>query len=177
MVSSPLISRFGITCRFSFYEQADMEAIVRRSAKILEIPIDSNAEVLLASCARGTPRVANRLLRRMRDFAQVRGTGTITKDLVSQSLDKLEIDALGLERYDREILRIIAERYNGGPVGAETLAISVGEAVDTLEDYYEPYLIQIGLLQRTPRGRMITEAAYQHLGLKRNIHGNDGLLF
>jgi Holliday junction DNA helicase RuvB len=177
MVSSPLISRFGISCRFSFYEQSDMEAIVRRSAGILSVPIERDAASLLASCARGTPRVANRLLRRMRDFAQVLGEGKVTRDVVSRGLEKLEIDALGLERYDREILRTIAERYAGGPVGAETLAISVGEAVDTLEDYYEPYLIQAGLLQRTPRGRVVTAAGYEHLGLHRNGNGNDGLLF
>ena len=177
MVSSPLISRFGISCRFSFYGQDDMEAIVRRSAGILDVAIDRDAAALLASCARGTPRVANRLLRRMRDFAQVAGKGRVTREVVALGLEKLEIDALGLERYDREILRTIAERYQGGPVGAETLAISVGEAVDTLEDYYEPYLIQAGLLQRTPRGRVITSAGYRHLGLDRNVNGNDGLLF
>jgi holliday junction DNA helicase RuvB len=177
MVSSPLISRFGISCRFSFYEQSDMEAIVRRSAGILNVPIERDAAALLASCSRGTPRVANRLLRRMRDFAEVTGDGKVTKAVVSRGLEKLEIDALGLERYDREILRTIAERYQGGPVGAETLAISVGEAVDTLEDYYEPYLIQAGLLQRTPRGRVVTSAAYEHLGLDRKANGNDGLLF
>ncbi len=177
MVSSPLISRFGISCRFSFYEQADIEAILRRSAGILNVAIDPDAAALLASCARGTPRVANRLLRRMRDFAQVAGKDRVTRDVVAAGLGKLEIDSLGLERHDRDILRTIAERYQGGPVGAETLAISVGEAVDTLEDYYEPYLIQAGLLQRTPRGRMVTGAAYEHLGLKRNGNGNDGLLF
>jgi Holliday junction DNA helicase RuvB len=167
-VSSPLIGRFGITCRFSFYEQSDMEAILRRSAGILGVMIDEDAAGLLASSARGTPRVANRLLRRMRDFAQYSGYGDsprITEQVVAEGLGRLEIDHLGLEKHDREILRIIIERYNGGPVGAETLAISVGEAVDTLEDYYEPYLIQIGLLQRTPRGRSVTDFAYKHLGL------------
>ncbi|MFA6506894.1 MAG: Holliday junction branch migration DNA helicase RuvB [Treponemataceae bacterium] len=177
MVSSPLISRFGITCRFSFYELADMQAIVRRTAGILGVHVDEDATELLASGARGTPRVVNRLVRRMRDFAQVLGEGKITKSVVREGFKKLEIDALGLEKYDREILRTIAEKYGGGPVGAETLAISVGEAVDTLEDYYEPFLIQTGFIQRTPRGRMLTQAAYDHLGLKRNVHGNDGLLF
>jgi Holliday junction DNA helicase RuvB len=177
MVSSPLISRFGITCRFLFYEAADMQAIVRRSAGILGIPIDPNAVARLAAGARGTPRVVNRLLRRMRDFAQVKGNGRISLELVDDSFKRLEIDSLGLERYDREILQAIAEKYGGGPVGAETLAISVGESVDTLEDYYEPFLIQSGLLQRTPRGRMLTPAAYAHLGLRRNTHGNDGILF
>jgi Holliday junction DNA helicase RuvB len=168
-VASPLVSRFGITCRFSFYENADMEAIVRRSAGILKTAIDDDAAALLAASSRGTPRVANRLLRRMRDFAQVGVSpdSRISRAVVEEGLKRLEIDSLGLERHDREILRIIVERYNGGPVGAETLAISVGEAVDTLEDYYEPYLIQAGLLQRTPRGRMITGPGYKHLGLKK----------
>jgi Holliday junction DNA helicase RuvB len=177
MVSSPLISRFGISCRFNFYGTAEIEAIIRRSAAILGVEVDADAALLLAASARGTPRVANRLLRRMRDFAQVLGSGRISRGVVSESLGKLEIDPLGLERYDREILRIIIERYNGGPVGAETLAISVGESVDTLEDYYEPYLIQIGLLQRTPRGRVATSAAYRHLGFNGNANAGDGLLF
>jgi Holliday junction DNA helicase RuvB len=177
MVSSPLISRFGITCRFSFYEKADMVAIVKRSATILGVEIEADAAELLASGARGTPRVANRLLRRMRDFAQVLASGRITTAVVVEGLKKLEIDSLGLERYDREILRTVAQKYGGGPVGAETLAISVGEAVDTLEDYYEPFLIQTGLLQRTPRGRLLTPFAYEHLGLKRDAPTNDGLLF
>ena len=177
MVSSPLVSRFGIACRFAFYEQADLEAIVYRTARILGVPLRGDAASLLASCARGTPRVANRLVRRMRDFAQVDGQGEITREIVADGLARLEIDELGLERLDREILRTIAERYGGGPVGAETLAISIGEATDTLEDYYEPYLIQAGLLQRTPRGRVATSAAYAHLGLERKIDGNEGLLF
>jgi Holliday junction DNA helicase RuvB len=173
-VSSPLVSRFGITCRFSFYEQADMEAIVRRSAGILKVAVDDDAAALLAVSSRGTPRVVNRLLRRMRDFAQVLGTSSVTLKVVEEGLKRLEIDALGLERHDREILRIIIERYDGGPVGAETLAISVGEAVDTLEDYYEPYLIQSGLLQRTPRGRMATPLAYEHLRLRGpGVRGSD----
>jgi Holliday junction DNA helicase RuvB len=176
-VSSPLVSRFGITCHFSFYEAADMEAIVRRSAGILQVTIDDDATALLASAARGTPRVVNRLLRRMRDFAQVCGEGRITQNAVAEGLKRLEIDHLGLEKHDREILRIIIERYNGGPVGAETLAISVGEGVDTLEDYYEPFLIQSGLLQRTPRGRMVTPLAYDHLKLPRNNREDSGFLF
>ncbi|MDR3161244.1 MAG: Holliday junction branch migration DNA helicase RuvB [Spirochaetaceae bacterium] len=176
-VASPLVSRFGITCRFSFYEQADMEAIVRRSAGILRAALEDDAAALLASSSRGTPRVANRLLRRMRDFAQVLGKAAITREVVEEGLRRLEIDSLGLERHDREILRIIIERYNGGPVGAETLAISVGEAVDTLEDYYEPYLIQSGLLQRTPRGRVVTSLAYEHLKIPKANHENPGFLF
>jgi len=165
IVSGPLISRFGITCRFSFYEQEDMEAIVRRSAGLLDVKIDNDAAALLAKSSRGTPRVVNRLLRRMRDYAQHAGSASITLTVVKTGLTKLEIDALGLEKQDRDILRIIIERYQGGPVGAETLAISIGESVETLEDYYEPYLIQSGLLQRTPRGRTVTSLAYGHLGL------------
>jgi Holliday junction DNA helicase RuvB len=176
-VASPLISRFGITCRFSFYELADVEAILRRSSGILRVPLDKDAAVLLAASSRGTPRVANRLLRRMRDFAQVRGASSITRAVVEEGLARLEIDALGLERHDREILKMIIDRYNGGPVGAETLAISVGETVDTLEDYYEPYLIQSGLLQRTPRGRMVTALAYEHLKYSRSGDENPGFLF
>ncbi|MCL2191751.1 MAG: Holliday junction branch migration DNA helicase RuvB, partial [Treponema sp.] len=178
VVSSPLISRFGITCRFSFYVQEDMEAIVHRSAGLLGVGIKSDAAALLAKSSRGTPRVVNRLLRRMRDFAQFSASGggtgrsakgkatPISLDVVRGGLDRLEIDSLGLEKQDRDILKMIIERYRGGPVGAETLAISVGESVETLEDYYEPFLIQVGLLQRTPRGRMVTSMAYGHLGLK-----------
>jgi holliday junction DNA helicase RuvB len=185
-VSSPLISRFGITLRFSFYENEDMEAIVRRSAGILGVAINDDAASLLARSARGTPRVVNRLLRRVRDFAQINATKivpskaeapSITREIVEESLKRLEIDPLGLERYDREILKIIITRYGGGPVGAETLAISIGESVDTLEDYYEPYLIQAGLIQRTPRGRMVTDLAYAHLNLNRGNPENGQSLF
>jgi Holliday junction DNA helicase RuvB len=176
-VASPLVSRFGIPCRFSFYEQADMEAIVRRSAGILETRLEDNAAALLAASARGTPRVANRLLRRIRDFAQVMNAPSIAREVVEEGLRRLEIDRLGLEKQDRDILAMIIRRYNGGPVGAETLAISMGEGVDTLEDYYEPYLIQTGLIQRTPRGRVATALAYEHLGLPRDAHENSGLLF
>jgi Holliday junction DNA helicase RuvB len=174
VVSSPLISRFGITCRFSFYSQEDIEAIVRRSAGLLDIAVDNDAASLLAKSSRGTPRVVNRLLRRMRDFAQIAGAPSITADVVERGLKRLEIDGLGLEKQDREILKIIIERYKGGPVGAETLAISIGESVETLEDYYEPYLVQAGLLQRSLRGRMVTSLAYGHLGLTQK---NEGLLF
>ena len=175
VVSSPLISRFGITCRFAFYELEDMEAIVRRSAGLLDIKIDGQAASFLAKSSRGTPRVVNRLLRRMRDFAQFTGETCITLSVVRDGLSRLEIDELGLERQDREILKIIIDRYKGGPVGAETLAISIGESVETLEDYYEPYLIQAGLLQRTSRGRMVTTLAYGHLGLAPLDDGENSL--
>ena len=166
MVSSPLISRFGIVQRFEFYTHQELAAIIMRSADILAIKIPEAAALAVARCSRGTPRVANRLLRRMRDFAHVAGTGSITEEIVKHGLRQLNIDSLGLEMYDRQILHSIIENYGGGPVGAETLAISIGESQDTLEDYYEPYLIQTGLLQRTPRGRMVTEKAYTHLGLQ-----------
>ncbi|OJF76066.1 MAG: Holliday junction DNA helicase RuvB [Treponema sp. CETP13] len=165
MVSSPLISRFGIVQRFNFYNKKELSDIIKRSASILDISIDDDAALLMADCSRGTPRVANRILRRMRDFAQVLGDGNITIKVVTAGLKKLEIDQLGLEHYDREILLSIIQNFSGGPVGAETLAISIGESVDTLEDYYEPYLIQCGFIQRTSRGRIATEKAYQHLGI------------
>lgn len=176
-VSSPLISRFGITNHLEFYRVSDIQEIISRSAGILKIAIDKDAAELLAQCSRGTPRIANRLLRRMRDFAQVAGLDQINAAIIKSSLKKLEIDALGLESRDRLILRTIIESYGGGPVGAETLAISIGESVDTLEDFYEPYLIQAGLLQRTPRGRMVTEKAHEHLGLQRGAGAQSGLLF
>lgn len=165
-VSSPLRSRFGFIPRFEFYTQEELSKIIIRSAGILNVQIERDAALLLAQCCRGTPRVANRVLRRMRDFAQVQGSGCITVLTVDDGLKKLEIDELGLEKADRDILKSIIENFGGGPVGAETLAISIGESMDTLEDYYEPYLIQCGLLQRTPRGRMVTAKAYSHLGLK-----------
>ncbi|MBP5450940.1 MAG: Holliday junction branch migration DNA helicase RuvB, partial [Treponema sp.] len=164
MVSSPLISRFGIIQRFQFYTHEELSDIIHHSASILNVKVKEDAALLMASCSRGTPRVANRVLRRMRDFAQVQGSGVITKDIVEKGLERLGIDSLGLEYYDREILLSIINNFSGGPVGAETLAISIGESMDTLEDYYEPYLIQCGLLQRTARGRIVTEKAYRHLG-------------
>ncbi len=166
MVSSPLISRFGIIQRFNFYTKEELASIIKRSAGILNCKVDEDAALLMASCCRGTPRVANRVLRRMRDFAQFFGNGTVTLKIAQDGLKRLQIDNLGLERYDREILLSIIENFGGGPVGAETLAISIGESMDTLEDYYEPYLIQCGLIQRTPRGRVVTPKAYEHLGLK-----------
>lgn len=177
MVSSPLISRFGIVQRFSFYTEEELASIIKRSAKILNVNVEEDAALLMASSSRGTPRVANRILRRMRDFAQVYSNGVITKQVVTSGLDKLEIDTLGLERYDREILLSIINNYGGGPVGAETLAISIGESVDSLEDYYEPYLIQCGLIQRTPRGRIVTDKARTHLGLEGRYDANQRLLF
>ncbi|MFP4617811.1 MAG: Holliday junction branch migration DNA helicase RuvB [Spirochaetaceae bacterium] len=177
-VTGPLISRFGISVRMQFYTDKDIMSILKRTTGILDIEVDSSAYALLSACSRGTPRVANRLLRRMRDYAQVLADGVVTSRVVEEGLRRLEIDGYGLERHDREILKTIIEKYAGGPVGAETLAISVGEATETLEDYYEPYLIQRGFLKRTPRGRVAAELAYQHLGYPyKEKNGNGQLLF
>ncbi len=171
-ISSPLRSRFGIIPRFEFYKKEELASIIQRSASIINVSVNDDAALLMSSCARGTPRVANRLLRRMRDFAQIKNSNVIDLDIVREGLSKLEIDQIGLEKYDREILLSIINNFGGGPVGAETLAISIGENIDTLEDYYEPYLIQCGFLQRTPRGRIVTQKAYEHLGLKANNENN-----
>lgn len=176
-VAGPLYSRFGITVRMNFYTQEDIARIIRRTAAILEVSIDDDAVDQLARSSRGTPRVANRLLRRMRDYAQVLADGTITAEVIEDGLTRLEIDHYGLERHDREILRTIIEKYQGGPVGADTLSISVGEAVESLEDFYEPYLIQRGFLQRTPRGRIATDMAYTHLRIEKTRNENQDLLF
>jgi Holliday junction DNA helicase RuvB len=177
LVSGPLYSRFGITSRLDFYTDEDIESIIHRSAGILNIKLEQAACSMIASRSRGTPRVANRLLRRMRDFAQVWGDGLITSEIVVRGMSSLDIDSLGLDKLDRDILKTVIENYKGGPVGSETLAISIGEAVDTLEDVYEPYLIQRGLIQRTPRGRTATHLAYQHLDLKQRQSGDEQLLF
>lgn len=166
MVSSPLRSRFGIIQRFDYYKKEELSRIVKRSAGILEVDVDDEAAFLIASSSRGTPRIANRLVRRMRDFSHHYGEGKITVAVVKEGLKKLGIDERGLEKIDREILLSIIENYGGGPVGAETLAISIGEGQDTLEDYYEPYLIQCGFMARTPKGRIVTPKAYEHLGLE-----------
>jgi Holliday junction DNA helicase RuvB len=176
-VASPLFSRFGITIRLNFYNQKDIARVIRRSATILGIEVEKEAVTFLAKCSRGTPRVANRLLKRMRDFAEVLGSGVVTSSTVDDGLSRLEIDEWGLEKHDREILKVIIEKYNGGPVGAETLAISVGEAIESLEDFYEPFLIQKGFIKRTQRGRVATPLAYQHLGLEYNRNEDQGLLF
>lgn len=176
MVGSPLISRFGITVRLGFYEKPDVIAILERSAAILETALEPEGSSLLAAASRGTPRVANRLLRRMRDFAQVVGKKSIDDTTVTEGLARLEIDRYGLERHDRDVLTAIIEKYGGGPVGAETLAVSTGESIETLEDYVEPYLMQAGFIMRTPRGRIATPLAYEHLGY-RSRNESDGLPF
>jgi Holliday junction DNA helicase RuvB len=176
MVGSPLVSRFGITVRLGFYERPDVIAILERSAAILDTSIEPEGAALLAAASRGTPRVANRLLRRMRDFAQVAGKRSIDDATVLEGLSRLEIDKYGLERHDRDVLAAVIEKYGGGPVGAETLAVSTGESIETLEDYVEPYLMQAGFIMRTPRGRVVTPLAYEHLGY-RSRHEPEGLPF
>lgn len=176
MVGSPLVSRFGINVRLGFYEKADTMAILRRSAGILGTTVDDDAADRLADASRGTPRVANRLLRRMRDFAQVGGTDIISAKVVENGLSRLEVDHYGLERHDRDVLTAIIEKFGGGPVGAETLAVSTSESIETLEDYLEPFLIQSGFIMRTPRGRIATPLAYEHLGYRKN-HADDGFQF
>ena len=175
-VATPLHSRFGITMGIDLYSEIELVQVLRRTATILETQMESSAMELLASCSRGTPRIANRLLRRIRDFAQVQGSKIIDRAAVERGLAQLEIDHYGLERHDRRLLKIIIEQHDGGPVGAETLAISLGETVDTLEDFYEPYLIRRGFLKRTPRGRCAAPLAYQHLGLRPTDDADQRLL-
>jgi Holliday junction DNA helicase RuvB len=166
LLTGPLRDRFGSVLRLDFYSDDAMEEIVRRSAAVLDVPISVEGARALARRARGTPRVANRLLKRARDFAEVRGQGSITDQIAADALDMLDIDHLGLDDIDRRILRSIVEKFGGGPVGIETLAAAISEETDTVMDVYEPYLIQLGFLQRTPRGRIATEGAYTHLGIK-----------
>jgi len=164
-LTSPLLSRFGIVEQFGFYDAAELATIVRRSARLLDIPIDEAGAAEIGKRARGTPRIANRLLRRVRDFAEVRGDGRINLDAAQFALDRLEVDALGLDAGDRRILSTIIQRFDGGPVGVESLAAALAEDRDTLEYVYEPYLIQEGFLIRTPRGRQVTRRSYDHLGV------------
>ncbi len=165
LLSSPLRDRFGIQHRLESYGPGDLAAIVHRSARILGVELDEAGGRAIAARSRGTPRVANRLLRRVRDWAEVRGSGVVSAEAADAALDLLEVDALGLDRLDREILAALCTSFAGGPVGLSTLAIAVGEERDTIEDVYEPYLLQCGLLLRTPRGRAATARAYEHLGL------------
>jgi holliday junction DNA helicase RuvB len=165
LLTTPLRDRFGITHRLDYYGRAEIGRIVERSARLLGVRIDEGGTEEIARRSRGTPRVANRILRRVRDYAQVRHEGVITHPIAVEALELFEVDSAGLERIDREILLAIADRFAGGPVGLSTLAVAIGEETDTLEDVYEPYLLQLGLLQRTPRGRVVTPAGYAHLGL------------
>ena len=167
-LTTPLRDRFGIVERLDLYETKDLEKIVKRSSKILNVKIDDDAANEIAMRSRGTPRIANRILKRVRDYALVLGDGDITLKLAKTALNKLEIDELGLDNIDRKILETIIIKYNGGPVGLETLATTVGEEVETIEDVYEPYLMQIGFISRTPRGRVALQPAYRHIGIEIN---------
>ena len=166
LLSSPLRSRFGIVLRLEFYTHEDLKVIVKRSAEILGIAIDAEGALEIASRARGTPRIANRLLRRVRDYAQVRGAGHIDRATAEAALQMLEVDRHGFDEIDRKLLLTIINKYQGGPVGVNTLAAALAEEPDAIEEIYEPFLIQIGFLNRTPRGRMATHLAYEHFGLK-----------
>ena len=164
LLTTPLRDRFGMTFRLGYYDADELGAIVRRSAQILDVEVASDAAAEIARRSRGTPRIANRILRRVRDVAEVRHNGTVTPDIAREALELLEIDERGLEPMDRELLRAIVERFDGGPVGLSTLAVALGEEPDTIEDVYEPYLLQLGFLQRTPRGRIVTSLGREHLG-------------
>jgi Holliday junction DNA helicase RuvB len=166
LLSPPLRDRFGVVLRLEFYRPEELHPIVLRSARILGVAIDDQGAQEIARRSRGTPRIANRLLRRVRDYAQVKADGHITRTVADQALKMLDVDEQGFDRMDRKILRTIIEKYDGGPIGIETLAAAVSEEKDTLEDVYEPYLIQEGYLKKTPRGRMATRRAFEHLGLK-----------
>jgi Holliday junction DNA helicase RuvB len=165
LLTPPLRARFGDTCRFEFYSPAELKHIVLRAARILDVPIDEDGALEIATRSRGTARVANRLLRRVRDYAQVKGVGVITQEMADASLALLRIDRLGLDDMDRAILMTTIEKFSGGPVGLSSLAVAVGEERQTLEEVHEPFLIQLGFLKRTPQGRMATPLAYRHFGL------------
>jgi Holliday junction DNA helicase RuvB len=175
LLTSPLRSRFGISHRLEFYTPADLEEIVRRSAKILDVPIDDAAAAEIARRARGTPRIVNRLLRRVRDYAQVRAGGRITLEVAAAGLKLLEVDEQGLDEVDRKLLLAVIEKFAGGPVGLNTIAAAISEEKDAIEDIYEPFLIQIGFLDRTPRGRVATSRAYRYLGLEQPGRGDSRL--
>lgn len=171
LLSAPLRDRFGVVHRLDFYDQQSIETILKRSAAILQIKTEPEGLKEIACRTRGTPRVANRLLKRVRDYAQVMDKGIITSEVADRALTKLEVDTIGLDEIDHKVLHTIIDKYNGGPVGLETIAASISEESDTIMDVYEPYLLQLGFLDRTPRGRVATERAYQHLGLpyKKNL--------
>ncbi|GAB6438530.1 MULTISPECIES: Holliday junction branch migration DNA helicase RuvB [Bacillus] len=165
-LSAPLRDRFGVLSRLEYYTVDQLSAIVERTAEVFEVEIDSLAALEIARRARGTPRIANRLLRRVRDFAQVRGNGTVTMEITQMALELLQVDKLGLDHIDHKLLLGIIEKFRGGPVGLETVSATIGEESHTIEDVYEPYLLQIGFLQRTPRGRIVTTLAYEHFGME-----------
>jgi len=165
LLSAPLRDRFGVVSRLEFYTEDELSFIVSRTADLLDVGIIGEASREIARRSRGTPRIANRLLKRVRDYAQVRGDGMITEQLAQEALERIQVDPMGLDAIDHKMLQAMILRYKGGPVGVDTIAASIGEESQTIEDVYEPYLLQIGFLQRTPRGRVVTTAAYRHLGL------------
>ncbi|CEG23061.1 Holliday junction ATP-dependent DNA helicase RuvB [Planococcus massiliensis] len=165
-LSAPLRDRFGVHARLDYYDTESLTDIVIRSSQLFEAEIDPNAAVEIARRSRGTPRIANRLLKRVRDFAQVRGNGTITEEMASQALEMLQVDPLGLDHIDHKLMMGMITRFRGGPVGLDTIAASIGEESTTIEDVYEPYLLQIGFIQRTPRGRVVTHTAYEHFNME-----------
>jgi Holliday junction DNA helicase RuvB len=171
LLTTPLRDRFGMTFRLGYYEASELASIVRRSAGILGVEIEHAASDEIAGRARGTPRVANRILRRVRDVAEVRHAGAVTLAVAREALELLEVDEAGLERIDRELLSAIAHKFEGGPVGLSTLSVTLGEESDTIEDVYEPYLLQLGFLQRTPRGRVITALGREHIGAAADVDG------
>lgn len=164
-LSAPLRDRFGVSCKFEMYDTDELKKIIARSANLLNVEVDDESLDEMARRSRGTPRIANRILKRVRDFSQVKGTGVIEPEITQQALSALGVDPMGLESLDREILQTIIERFKGGPVGIDTIAASIGEERVTIEDVYEPYLIQKGFLHRTPKGRVVSEKAYRHLGI------------
>jgi Holliday junction DNA helicase RuvB len=177
LLSAPLRDRFGIALRLNLYNEAEMAQIVERSARLLEVGIDVDGALEIARRSRGTPRIANRLLRRVRDYAQVRAAGHIGQDVAHAALDLMEVDRYGLDEMDRRIMMAILEKFGGGPVGLNTIAAAIDEQSDTIEEVYEPYLIQIGFLDRTPRGRMATERAYAYFQVPRRSTGAQNTLF
>ena len=177
MLTNPLRDRFGIVARLEFYTPAELTTIVTRSARLLNVAVDPSGALEIARRSRGTPRIANRLLRRVRDYAEVKATGLVTGEIADIALRMLDVDAVGLDLMDRKLLAAVIEKFGGGPVGVENLAAAIGEERDTIEDVLEPFLIQQGYLQRTPRGRLATPLAYRHFGLAPETHGRGGDLF
>ena len=175
MLTNPLRDRFGIVARLEFYSAQELELIVRRSASLLQVPLDAAGGFEIARRSRGTPRIANRLLRRVRDYAQVKGEGRITQEIANRALAMLDVDPQGFDLMDRKMLEAVIHRFDGGPVGLDNIAASIGEEPGTIEDVIEPYLIQQGYLQRTPRGRIATLAAYRHLGVAPPQRAEGGL--
>jgi Holliday junction DNA helicase RuvB len=171
LVSAPMRSRFGLVLRLNHYDVADLTLIVKRSARLLETPIDPEGAEEIARRSRGTPRIANRLLRRVRDYAEVRAKGHVTKEVAMTALDMVEVDRFGLDEIDQKIMRTVLEKFSGGPVGVNTIAASIGEESETIEEVYEPYLIQLGFLHRSPRGRIATERAYDYFKVPRRFGG------